>query len=53
MLYTRKVFTLPTNTVKMSQELWAYKMGVIDKEFIRLTGHEPDQEEQDEFLESR
>jgi hypothetical protein len=47
MLYTQPAFTLPTNTKEMSKELFAYRVGLIDlKEFIRLTGHKPEEEEQ-------
>lgn len=45
MLYQQPKFSLPANTAKISKELWAYRLGLIDKkEFHRLTGEYPDQE---------
>lgn len=45
MKYVNKTFTLPTNTAKISKELWAYRVGLIDeKEYIRLMGYKPEEE---------
>jgi len=49
MRYVEKQFTLPSNTAKISKELWSYRMGIISAEdYERLTGEKPDQEESDE-----
>ncbi len=45
MLYQQPKFQLPSNTAKISKELWAYRLGIIDAvEYERLTGEKPDQE---------
>jgi hypothetical protein len=45
-LYQNRVFTCPANTAKISKELWAYRLGLIDeKEYHRLTGQYPDSPE--------
>lgn len=43
MLYKNKIFTLPSNTARISKELYEYRLGIINKEeYYKRTGEYPD-----------
>lgn len=46
--FLNKTFTLPTTTINMSKMLYEYRVGLLTaEEYERITGHKPDEEEQD------
>ena len=48
-LYQQPKFTLPVTTKKMSDTLFKYRLGILTaEEYEQITGHKPDEEEQDE-----